>query len=250
MDSVKMGQMIAKLRKKQNLTQAQLGEKLNVTDKTVSKWERGNRTPDISILNDLSRILKITTTELLDSEQIETPALKRLFLDHSSETQYFKDVSEALLLFLNNHYENCYVYFIQSQDHNYYINGLIIQSNEKEFINIHSIEKLSNDSMNLESAYSYEYSLNIQSNSIYKLGNISLYQHHHHKVAIPINDILSEIKIYVAIDTKESYTLVEKPNLTIKYINQELQEKDIQIPLLTQEILANHKVTYKDTTYF
>ena len=42
MDNIKFGKLILKLRKKQNMTQKELAEKLNVTDKAVSKWERGD----------------------------------------------------------------------------------------------------------------------------------------------------------------------------------------------------------------
>lgn len=51
MDNQKFGRFIRDLRKKANMTQKELGEKLNVTDKAVSKWERGLGFPDISIIN-------------------------------------------------------------------------------------------------------------------------------------------------------------------------------------------------------
>ena len=71
MDQVKVGKFIAELRKEKKLTQVQLGDKLGVTDKTVSKWEKGITAPSISILNDLSTTLGITTTELLSGEKLK-----------------------------------------------------------------------------------------------------------------------------------------------------------------------------------
>lgn len=69
MNNVKIGTFIAQLRKAKNMTQKDLAEKLNITDKAVSKWERGISLPDITILPDLSGILDITVTELLNGEK-------------------------------------------------------------------------------------------------------------------------------------------------------------------------------------
>lgn len=68
MNIEKMGQFISELRKSQKMTQRDLAVKLNVSDKAVSKWERGLSCPDISLLSPLSNILGITTTELLNGE--------------------------------------------------------------------------------------------------------------------------------------------------------------------------------------
>ncbi|MBI9048157.1 MAG: helix-turn-helix transcriptional regulator [Anaerolineaceae bacterium] len=72
MDNEKMAQFIAKLRKENKLTQKELAEQLNVTDKAVSKWERGLSCPEISLLSKLSHILGITTSELLNGEKAES----------------------------------------------------------------------------------------------------------------------------------------------------------------------------------
>ncbi len=65
MDQLKIGKFIAKCRKDNNLTQMQLAEKLNITDKAISKWERGIAMPDTSIMIELCNILKISVNELL-----------------------------------------------------------------------------------------------------------------------------------------------------------------------------------------
>ena len=70
MDQVKIGKFIAECRKKENLTQMQLAEKLNITDKAISKWERGIAMPDTSIMLTLCGILKISVNELLSGEEI------------------------------------------------------------------------------------------------------------------------------------------------------------------------------------
>lgn len=71
MDQIKIGKFIAKCRKKNNLTQMQLAEKLNITDRAISKWENGKAMPDSSIMLDLCKELKISVNELLSGEMIE-----------------------------------------------------------------------------------------------------------------------------------------------------------------------------------
>ena len=64
-DQDKIGKFIALCRKEKGLTQAQLGEKLNISDRAVSKWETGKCMPDSSIMLELCDILGITVNELL-----------------------------------------------------------------------------------------------------------------------------------------------------------------------------------------
>ena len=70
MDQIKIGKFIASSRKKNNLTQMQLAEKLNITDRAISKWENGKGMPDSSIMLDLCAELKISVNELLSGEMI------------------------------------------------------------------------------------------------------------------------------------------------------------------------------------
>lgn len=70
MDQVKIGKFIADRRKQQSLTQLQLADKLNITDRAVSKWERGKSLPDESIMLKLCDILQITVNDLLNGEVI------------------------------------------------------------------------------------------------------------------------------------------------------------------------------------
>lgn len=63
------GNLIATLRKEKKLTQAQLAEQMNVTDKAVSKWERDLSFPDVGSIPKLARILDITTEELLEAKE-------------------------------------------------------------------------------------------------------------------------------------------------------------------------------------
>ena len=70
MNQIKIGKFIADCRKQVNLTQMQLAEKLGITDKAISKWERGISMPDTSIMLELCDILHISVNELLSGEKI------------------------------------------------------------------------------------------------------------------------------------------------------------------------------------
>jgi len=70
MDLIKIGKFIAECRKKKNITQEQLAEKLYITDRAVSKWERGLSLPDADKMLDLCELLNINVNELLNGEKI------------------------------------------------------------------------------------------------------------------------------------------------------------------------------------
>lgn len=71
LDKEKFGEFVSKLRKEQGMTQKELAEKLFVSDKAVSKWERGQSLPDITMLNPLADALGVTAAELLNCGKIE-----------------------------------------------------------------------------------------------------------------------------------------------------------------------------------
>lgn len=89
MNQIKIGRFIAECRKEENLTQMQLAEKLNITDKAVSKWERGIAMPDASLMLHLCSILGISVNELLSWEKIdvENNNNEKLLLDMPKELE-------------------------------------------------------------------------------------------------------------------------------------------------------------------
>ena len=70
MNQEKIGKFIAGCRKEKGLTQLQLAERLNITNRAVSKWETGKSCPDVSLMLELCNILEITVNELLSGERI------------------------------------------------------------------------------------------------------------------------------------------------------------------------------------
>ena len=91
MDQLKIGKFIAECRKQKNLTQMQLAEKLGITDKAISKWERGIAMPDSSIMLELCDILGISVNELLSGEKISmennNQKNEQLLLDMAKELE-------------------------------------------------------------------------------------------------------------------------------------------------------------------
>ena len=77
MDNRQIGRFIAECRKEKGLTQRELGERLHVTDRAVSKWETGKSFPDVSILEDVCRELDISVSELLAGKRIASEDYKK-----------------------------------------------------------------------------------------------------------------------------------------------------------------------------
>ena len=71
MDQIKIGKFIADCRKKKGMTQMQLAERMNVTDRAVSKWENGRSMPDSSIMLELCDVLGISVNDLLHGEVVQ-----------------------------------------------------------------------------------------------------------------------------------------------------------------------------------
>lgn len=78
MDQVKIGKFIAECRKEKHLTQAQLAEKMGVTDRAVSKWETGRSMPDSSIMLELCDEIGITVNDLLNGRRIDMENYKEI----------------------------------------------------------------------------------------------------------------------------------------------------------------------------
>lgn len=98
MDTLKIGQFIAKNRKEKKLTQEQLAKKLGVTAKTISRWENGNYMPDISMLKPLSEELGITLNDLLSGEKVE-----KEYYQEKSEENILNTIDYSNTKIINNY---------------------------------------------------------------------------------------------------------------------------------------------------
>ena len=98
MDQVKIGKFIAQRRKEANLTQAQLAEKLDITDRAVSKWETGKAMPDSSVMLELCAILGITVNDLLSGEVVIMEQYNKELENNLLEIVKQKELSDKRLL--------------------------------------------------------------------------------------------------------------------------------------------------------
>ena len=98
MDQIKIGKFISSKRKEAGLTQVQLAEKLNVTDRAVSKWETGRSLPDASIMLELCSILKITVNDLLSGEVVDMDNYKEKTEETLIEMIKEKEERDRMLL--------------------------------------------------------------------------------------------------------------------------------------------------------
>ena len=99
MNQIKIGKFIAECRKKNNLTQMQLAEKLNITDRAISKWENGKSMPDSSIMLELCNELKISVNELLSGEMIEMKDYNQIAEKNLLEMAKKEEVQNKKMMF-------------------------------------------------------------------------------------------------------------------------------------------------------
>ena len=101
MNQIDIGNFIEKKRKEQNLTQAQLAEKLGVSNKTVSKWENGKCMPDYGVIQPLCTELGVTVSELMDGEEQAQDSIRAYddeqILDLIKRTQALESQRETLV---------------------------------------------------------------------------------------------------------------------------------------------------------
>ncbi|MBO5796920.1 MAG: helix-turn-helix transcriptional regulator [Clostridia bacterium] len=100
MDQQKIGRFIAERRRACDLTQMQLAEKLNITDRAVSKWERGHSMPDASIMLELCHLLNISVTDLLCGEVVTVNEQEKKLQEQTLELVNQKVAADRRLLSL------------------------------------------------------------------------------------------------------------------------------------------------------
>ena len=81
MNQIIVGQFIALKRKEKNLTQGQLAEILNISNKTISKWETGKSMPDYSLINPLCEALDVAVSELIEGQALYNSMNEKQLID-------------------------------------------------------------------------------------------------------------------------------------------------------------------------
>ena len=98
MDQTKIGKFIQEKRKKKNITQSTLAEKLNITDRAVSKWERGICLPDASTMPELCELLDITINDLFSGEMVMKKENEKKLEENLLEMTKLKEEKDKQLL--------------------------------------------------------------------------------------------------------------------------------------------------------
>ena len=260
MNQEKMGKFIAERRKAVNLTQKSLSEKLNVNEKTVSKWERGINAPDITLLTNLAEILEITVNELLSGEkedridnndkQIAIEGIK--FYNKMSKFKYLKLFVTILIIvilifaaiFTINNFNQFKVYNVSSDNSDYDIEGYVIFNQEKNIIFLKPIiyndkyvgtsKEIKTDEVKVE--------VLLEDKVIYK----EVKKETNSKT---LSDILNSIVIFVEEDNKNhEYIINTKDDLTKLTIEMtytfENEQLKVKIPLNVENIYSNNKLFY------
>ena len=143
MDQERIGKFIQEKRKKENLTQKELSEKLNISEKTISKWECGKGLPEVSLMQPLCQELKITVNELLNGQDDPDDNNQGYinYIEFNNQKNKKKIIIAIIVFiilmlyfilgiyFLNN-YEKTTVYKLYGESENFtYLDGILTKSN-------------------------------------------------------------------------------------------------------------------------
>lgn len=190
MNQEKVGKLIAKMRKQKDLTQRQLGEMVGVGFRAVSKWERGQTMPDISIINELSEILGITSDELLKGELIsKEDKLELSTTDIDSNLNKKSNKRKILLLLIpilliifvvviliiKNNNQKVEEYTIKSlHPEEYQVDGKIVVEGKKLIIKVNKID-FQDYNFTQKLINNYEYNIFLNDKFLFALGRINEY---------------------------------------------------------------------------
>ena len=148
MNQEKVGQLIKKLRKDNNLTQAELADKLGITYQAVSKWENGKNVPDIATLKEISNMFNINIDDIINGEKKEEK--------NKVNNKYFIIIIVLLIIFTlilsihiinSNHKNKIEINDISTTCDKFNVTGSLVHSNDKSYIRISNIEFCSDDNI-------------------------------------------------------------------------------------------------------
>ena len=137
MDQERIGNLIKQIRKDNNLTQAELANKLGVTYQAVSKWETGKNIPDIAVLKQISDEFNIDINDLLNGDNVINDKQKKKLITMGA-IFFSLIIFSVLLIFITNK-SDLLIKKLTTYDSNYEITGTVAKSNGKTYIYISDI---------------------------------------------------------------------------------------------------------------
>lgn len=218
MDNKKIGNLIAKLRREKGLTQQELGDMVGIGFRAVSKWERGITMPDISLINELSKILGITSDELLSGElnksvnSKEKNKLSKPIKITISIITIIILIITSIIIYQNN---KTYLYEITQIDTaDYRLEGQI--AFERKQMNI-TINELALENKELLSTKIKNYQYEIYSNDNFIFGYSLSNEGKSLEEIMTIEELINNIKINYTGKTYMKYDEIINNNLIIRF---------------------------------
>lgn len=253
MDPIKVGNYLASLRKEKNLTQEELAERINVSSKTISKWEVGTNIPDTTCLYKLSKEFNVPTQDILNGGEVHNESENNDSIKNGINfyNKLFKRkvikivvliiiaiVSLFSILYTISNYNRVQVYDILTNDENFTVRGYIITNSKESIFIIDSIRYNGNDGgMDYESKVSfYNIYVNVLNNNIYNHSEELYYSKN-------LNEMLKDIKI--SFITNDVNDILNKAVLNIHIFDENGQKIEYKIKLNMKKHYSNNKIMYQ-----
>jgi len=216
MDNKKIGKLIADLRKQKGMTQQELGDKIGVGFRAVSKWERGLTLPDIGNINELSKILGITSDELLSGKLNKENKIKKKLpskvIKISISVITLIIIIISIFIYQNN---KTYAYNISNTTDEYNVEGELIfrGSNISLVINELYFKETEFTSTIIKN---YEYTINSGENYLFRHGYIYLPSGIEEPMSI--KDFMSSFTINYNAETKIQKEKIINDGILINFV--------------------------------
>lgn len=243
MDQNKIGKFIAELRKNKKITQKELAERLNISEKTISKWECGKGLPEVSLMKPLCKELEITVTELLNGERESTEEGIISYIDYTKKKSKHKIIFLSIIFILLitfilstivyffNSYNKIAVYYFEGSNENFNINEMYLtKSNMYNILTSGNIEVINKD-INPEDILE----ITLKSDTRVIIGrSYSNYNGHTYTEKYGYNELFDEDKLnnisnwYIEISYKKDNEIIKE-----------------QIKLKSEEIMRNNEFISK-----
>lgn len=261
MDLIKVGKLIAKLRKEKGMTQDELADKFEITGKSVSKWERGINAPDISILKSLSEELGISIEELLSGElntgdnlnngdiMIDSIKYYNNLIKHKNSIKVLFLIIILVfvfsLVFTINNYNKFSIYSIISDDSRMTLDGYIIFNQSEKIMVLNDIAFTSGTEGTQNDLKAKNVNLKLMSGN-----KVIFYIYSKNDFGFEyLSFILSTISANVTDKNDNNQSIISKKDLKNMYLvieYDDIYEKtnDIKLKIKTNQEFSNNRLFY------
>lgn len=256
MNKNEFGNFLAKLRNENKLTQEQLGEKLNVGSKTISKWECGISSPDLNTLCKLAKIYNLSLYELINCERIKNPLLSKYDIKKILNKKSIKNILMkkavliiicffllATVLFCINYtiknYGKIEVYELVSDNENYYVEGHLTRTQDEYYLLISKVMSLDKDIISDDGKYK-ELTFGIKDKNLHNYKNSDNQIVEYFDKGITFENVIDKVVLHIdsKIENAHSSNLI----LYIKCIDEHNNEKKIEINMHLRRKYINSQI--------